>query len=193
MSIKEAGTKLLIDRLTESDLDRLLEIERACYIDPWGVEMFESEVARRSYNCPMAGRIRPRKGAGRGADDEEPGIPSGRLAGFVIAHLLVAETHILNIAVDPAYQGKGYGRSLLGAVLNYAAERGEERAVLEVRESNLKAQCLYLSAGFRVIGRRKNYYDRQKEDALVMLLHPLRPVYPRTYRIVEDPTPGRGL
>ena len=40
--------------------------------------------------------------------------------------------------------------------------------LLEVRESNLPAQNCYAQAGFTVVGRRKNYYELPKEDALLM-------------------------
>ncbi len=57
---------------------------------------------------------------------------------------------------------------LLGAALGAAAGRGATGAVLEVRASNLAAQALYARFGFRVAGRRKNYYRDPPEDALVM-------------------------
>jgi len=41
-------------------------------------------------------------------------------------------------------------------------------AFLEVRESNDAARGLYGSRGFSEIGRRRGYYRRPVEDALVM-------------------------
>jgi len=57
---------------------------------------------------------------------------------------------------------------MLDAVLIELAGRGVRAAFLEVRESNTAARGLYASRGFREIGRRKNYYRRPVEDALVM-------------------------
>jgi ribosomal-protein-alanine N-acetyltransferase len=45
-----------------------------------------------------------------------------------------------------------------------------EEVFLEVRESNLSAQALYLSSGFRPVGQRAAYYRNPKEDALVLWL-----------------------
>jgi ribosomal-protein-alanine N-acetyltransferase len=187
MCQSETQPKLFIERLTSADLTGLVEIEQACYIDPWKPEMFEREVSARVYNCPLGGRWIPESASGELMEIPAPNAP---LLGFVIAHLLSVETHILNLAVDPEYQGRGYGRALLYALLNYAAERRERRAILEVRESNKKAQALYLSAGFRVIGQRRNYYEKEKENALVMLLDPMRPVFPRCYVLDRDLVAG---
>ena len=39
---------------------------------------------------------------------------------------------------------------------------------LEVRPSNSAAIALYRSFGFEEAGRRRNYYDLPKEDALIL-------------------------
>lgn len=39
---------------------------------------------------------------------------------------------------------------------------------LEVRPSNAAAIALYTRFGFREAGRRRNYYDLPKEDALIL-------------------------
>ena len=39
---------------------------------------------------------------------------------------------------------------------------------LEVRPSNAAAIALYRRFGFQEVGRRKNYYDLPKEDALIL-------------------------
>jgi ribosomal-protein-alanine N-acetyltransferase len=53
-------------------------------------------------------------------------------------------------------------------MLEQMAEKGVTGVLLEVRESNLPAQNCYAQAGFTVVGRRKNYYELSKEDALLM-------------------------
>jgi ribosomal-protein-alanine N-acetyltransferase len=49
-----------------------------------------------------------------------------------------------------------------------AVTRGRDYAYLEVRESNVSAQELYKKFGYRPIGRRKNYYPGDREDAILM-------------------------
>jgi len=49
-----------------------------------------------------------------------------------------------------------------------ADARGTDFISLEVRESNFAAIALYQSLGFEEMGRRKNFYRRPQEDALIM-------------------------
>src|ERR1700685_4492534 len=82
---------------------------------------------------------------------EQEGVVRGFLASRQTAP---GEREILFIAVDPAYRRHGIAKELRKREL--AASRGEW--FLEVRESNLAAIGLYESLGFRVAGRRENYY-----------------------------------
>ena len=77
---------------------------------------------------------------------------------------------LLNIAVAPANQGKGYGKKLMDAFLDMCEKAKAESAWLEVRESNHNAFGLYESIGFNEVDRRRNYYPTAsgKEDAIIM-------------------------
>lgn len=77
------------------------------------------------------------------------------------------EAEIMNFAVFPHEQKKGYGKTLLTYALGYLKKQGVKTLSLEVRESNVIAQKLYLSFGFRKSHIRKNYY--QNEDAIVYI------------------------
>ena len=94
--------------------------------------------------------------------------PENRVAGYVIAFALGPDAELLNIAVEPQSRGKGFAGQMLDALLIDLGRRGVKAAFLEVRESNQAARGLYGSRGFREIGRRKNYYRKPVEDALVM-------------------------
>ena len=56
---------------------------------------------------------------------------------------------LYDIVVDPAYRGRGVGRTLLEATLRELAARGAPRAVLSTAERNAPAQRLFERAGFR--------------------------------------------
>ncbi|MFK5131261.1 ribosomal protein S18-alanine N-acetyltransferase, partial [Glaesserella parasuis] len=81
---------------------------------------------------------------------------------------------LFNIAVDPAYQGKGYGKQLLQALIAQLQQKQITTLWLEVRASNTTAQKLYFSLGFNEVTVRKNYYPTQdggRENAVVMALY----------------------
>jgi len=88
--------------------------------------------------------------------------------GYVIAHHAVDEAEILNLGVSPGWRRVGIGRALINEVIALLRERGISSVFLEVRESNDAAQRLYESLGFTRVGRRRHYYRRPPEDAVVL-------------------------
>jgi ribosomal-protein-alanine N-acetyltransferase len=78
------------------------------------------------------------------------------------------EGEIADIAVAPEARGRGVGGVLLDRVTELLAESGVRTIYLEVRESNLAARGLYDARSFRMIGRRRGYYQHPAEDALVL-------------------------
>ncbi|MDN3609114.1 ribosomal protein S18-alanine N-acetyltransferase [Vibrio ostreicida] len=97
-------------------------------------------------------------------------LKQGRVIGYYYAQHVVGEVTLLNIAIDPEYQGKGYGKVLLAVFLEMCVDLKAESAWLEVRQSNVTACSIYESAGFNEVDRRRNYYPTStgKEDAIIM-------------------------
>lgn len=93
-----------------------------------------------------------------------------RVAGYVVALEAADEGEILNLAVAPAERRRGLGRTLVEAMLDALRTRDVRQVYLEVRESNASARALYASRGFKEVGRRKAYYRRPVEDAIVLRL-----------------------
>ena len=92
------------------------------------------------------------------------------VAGYVVAIDAADEGEILNLAVAAAGRRHGVGRALVEAVVQALTSGGARHIYLEVRESNAPARALYATHGFREVGRRKQYYRRPVEDAIVLRL-----------------------
>ncbi len=90
------------------------------------------------------------------------------IAGYVVALDAADEGEILNLAVAPAGRRNGLGRALVEEILEALVARGVRQVYLEVRESNAPARALYAAQEFREVGRRKQYYRRPVEDAIVL-------------------------
>lgn len=138
--------------LETGDLDRLAEIERLAYKSlGWSHGIF-ADCLGVGYDC-------------WGAEVD------GRLAGYGIVSIAAGESHLLNLAVDPASQGRGIGSLLLQFLLGEAFRQGAECMFLEVRPSNPVARALYERFGFTEFGRRRGYYPNApeggREDALI--------------------------
>lgn len=96
-----------------------------------------------------------------------------QIVGYAVQSSGGGESQLLNIAVDPAQQGRGIGRELLQWLIDQARQVASEMIFLEVRLSNQVAQGLYESLGFNEIGMRRSYYrviEGQREDALIYAL-----------------------
>ncbi|MEM9102944.1 MAG: ribosomal protein S18-alanine N-acetyltransferase, partial [Pseudomonadota bacterium] len=95
-----------------------------------------------------------------------------KIIGYLIVQDIVDECHILNIGIDVDAQRKGYGQYLMSDLLKICHQKSHSIIMLEVRESNEKAQNFYRKNGFYEIGFRKNYYPMRKnhkrEAAILM-------------------------
>ncbi|MBC7932506.1 MAG: ribosomal protein S18-alanine N-acetyltransferase [Rubrivivax sp.] len=142
-------------RTTVHDLVEVVEIEETCGLSRWGWESYSDELNRPESIMLVARRPHP---------DE-----TGRsLSGFVAARVNADELHINNIGVRCGDRRQGIGTALLKSAIECGRALGTRSAILEVRAGNESAQSLYLSHGFAVVGRRRNYYQGPAEDALVM-------------------------
>jgi ribosomal-protein-alanine N-acetyltransferase len=86
--------------------------------------------------------------------------PKREVAGFVISHIAADEAEVLSIGVLPDRQCSGIGTALVEGLVR-ALRRAEIcKLFLEVAEDNAAASALYGKLGFKEIGRRKAYYQR---------------------------------
>lgn len=148
-----------ISPMLEHDLLEVVEIEEAARLSRWGFEAYHAELMQGRGALMLVARCRQR---------EEASASETSIGGFIAARLTIDELHINNVAVRDPYRRRGMGGALLDAVLKKGARLGARTALLEVRATNYPAQALYEKYGFRVTGRRRNYYAEPPEDALVM-------------------------
>jgi len=143
-------TGLFVERARTADLEDLLALEERAYSHPWTRRNFEGELA-----SPHAVVLVLRAGG-------------GGLRGYCAFRVVAGEMHLMNLTVDPEVRRRGLGRFLLDLALDLAGRRGAEASFLEVRAGNREAAGLYRTAGFAEVGRRKDYYNRPREDALLL-------------------------
>ncbi len=81
---------------------------------------------------------------------------------------IAGEGEITNVVVSEPFRRRGTAGMLLETVLTAGAALGIEDFTLEVRCGNRPAICLYEKFGFKNEGIRRNFYDKPKEDAIIM-------------------------
>ena len=89
------------------------------------------------------------------------------IAGYIIYHIIIDESEILNIVIDNKFKRQKLGKYLLEQTLKDLSEKDIKTVFLEVGEQNIPAINLYLQFGFKEYNRRNNYY-KNKETALLM-------------------------
>jgi ribosomal-protein-alanine N-acetyltransferase len=91
----------------------------------------------------------------------------GKIVGFLFFGWVLDEAEIYRLAVTSEKEGQGIGTELLNQGLAFLTSHAVSAVFLEVRKSNLRAQKVYLKAGFETYRIRQGYYDNG-EDALCM-------------------------
>ena len=133
--------------LTPSTVDGALE--QVCFSEPWTEQGLRESFARSEYLFVTA------------TEDDQ-------VVGYAGLYQVLDEGDITNIAVLPSAREKGIGTVLTRALI----EAGEQRAIhaftLEVRVGNAAAIHIYEKLGFVPAGVRKGFYEKPKEDALIM-------------------------
>ena len=138
--------------MTADHLDAVAALERICFSDPWSRQLLADELDNDLSAFLVA------------LDDQ------GAVAGYAGLQVVLDEGYILNVAVRPDCRRQGVAKELLQVFLDFAKGNRLAFLTLEVRASNYPAIALYGSRGFRGTGRRKNYYEHPREDAVIMTL-----------------------
>jgi len=149
-----------ISPMNEHDLLEVVEIEQQSGLSRWGWNAYHAELRSEHRNLMWVARLT------NGTSFEQ----TEQIAGYVVARMTAGELHINNLAVRESHRQQGIGTALVSQVLDEARQGDTQVAFLEVRAGNAAAQAFYESCGFRVVGRRRNYYPEPREDALIMRL-----------------------
>ena len=138
------------ERLTDKTIEGVAELEKLCFSQPWSktsLELLLKEGIGVGMTCSSDGKV-------------------CAYGGMIVA---VDEGQITNIATHPDYRRRGYGRAIVESLQKYAKNNGLDSISLEVRESNKAAIELYTRLGFKVEGKRKDFYTKPTESALIMI------------------------
>lgn len=140
-----------IRQMEKSDVDEVVRLEALSYGEHhWSKESFYNELSNNlaHYYCAV---------------DEE-----NTLLGYAGCWHIFDEAHITTLSVHPDYRKKGVAQNLIFSIVDDCYKNKIKYITLEVRESNIAAISLYEKNGFKSIGTRKNYYQDNNENALIM-------------------------
>jgi len=139
---------LALRPVARHDLDKLARIHAQCFPDDaWDVAALESVLAMAGAESLLA----------------EDGVDA---IGLLFATVIREEAEILTFGVAPGWRRSGVARALLGGFYARARALGASRVILEVAADNAAALALYEAEGFRTVGLRHAYYQRERGPAV---------------------------
>lgn len=142
-----------MEKASPADASLLYELETSCFTLPWSQQSLSLLLKQEERGfCLKA----------------SPCDGSSRILGYVGFLFVLDEGEITKIAVAPASRKQGIGSALLHQLISLAAAQGISAIHLEVSTNNKTAISLYEKNGFRIVGKRKNYYADTGEDAMIM-------------------------
>lgn len=141
--------KIEIREMLMEDVPQVASLERRIFSLPWSEKSFAGSLVSGDTGYYTA-------------------WVDGALAGYCGYLRSFCEADITNVAVAMEYRNRGVGYAMLCAMMEEGRKKGIERYTLEVRVSNTAAISLYEKLGFERAGIRPGFYDRPKEDALIM-------------------------
>jgi ribosomal-protein-alanine N-acetyltransferase len=142
--------------MTTSDIAAVTRIERASFSTIWPSDAFYNELSTNKLAHYFVGSC-----------DE-------RVVAYGGIWVVLEDSHVTTLAVDPDYRQRRFGEVLLLRLIDEAIEGGASWMTLEVRESNVVAQRLYRKYGFTTVTMRTGYYSDDNESALIMWAGSLR-------------------
>ena len=135
--------------MDRSHIEQIAALERECFSTPWSEAML-TEVLFDSQASFIV------------AESEDGGV-----LGYAGLQVVLDEGYIDNIAVEPNARRHGVADELLDVFCRFG-EANLAFLTLEVRASNAPAIALYEKYGFQRAGLRPKYYDKPREDAVIM-------------------------
>ncbi len=138
-----------VRRFTPDDLERIVEIERACF----GREAYDRNLFAEYFR--RWGELFLVAANGR------------NICGYVIACIRGERAEVVSLAVEPPARGKGAASALLAATVRRVRRRGATRLGLTVKVTNARAMAFYEKSGFRKLRRVRRYYE-DATDGFIM-------------------------
>lgn len=135
--------------MTSAHVHQIAELEKKCFSDAWSERSIASELTNDLSLWLVA-------------------LEGEQVAGYIGSQSVMGESDMMNVAVNASWRRQGIGEKLVRELIKRLAEKGNHSLTLEVRASNEPAQAMYQKLGFVQVGRRPRYYEKPREDALIL-------------------------
>lgn len=140
-----------ISQATSDDLEAIVQLEQDAYQNPWSLQNYQHSLQ----------------------DNDKIWLlkKNGILLAMAVVRVVADEAEVFRLTVAKQYRQLGYGKHMFDVIMQELRAIACKKIFLEVRPSAKAAVNIYLTAGFKQIGVRKDYYrnqDNTREDAIIM-------------------------
>lgn len=137
---------MMITKMSSAHVPQIAALEQAIFSDAWSEKSIASELENELALWLVA-------------------LDGDTVVGYIGSQTVLGEADMMNVAVAPEYRRRGIARKLVEELIS---RLDAHSLTLEVRVSNENARRLYSSMGFQQVGLRRNYYEKPREDALIL-------------------------
>ncbi len=143
------GKQIIIRRLAYEDIEEVSVLEAKAFSMPWKAQDFWEMVNREDSVYVVA-------------------VLDNRIVACCGVTNACGDGDINNVVVEEAFRHLGIGRVIMDTLMDWGKEIGILNYTLEVRVSNTQAISLYEGLGFVSEGVRPGFYEKPREDAMIM-------------------------
>jgi len=140
--------KITIRKMNIEDIPAV-EIEQSIFSIPWSEKSFKDSLESENTNFVVA-------------------LCNDEIVGYIGMYVFGEEADISNVAVSLKHRRKHIAQNMLDYIFDWSQNKKIKNLTLEVRETNVPAIKLYEKNGFKEAGIRKDYYEKPKENAVIM-------------------------
>ena len=141
--------EIIYSYITEEDIPQISKMEEKYFSQSWSEESIKSYIDKGLVLFIVA-------------------KAENKVVGYAATLCVLDEANLVSIAVDEDFRQMKIATEILDIVYEELKNNEIKSINLEVRESNEAARKLYEKEGFKEIGLRKNFYERPKEDAILL-------------------------
>ena len=86
---------------------------------------------------------------------------------FVLLPTNNSSIEIKNIAIDPVFQGQGFGKKLLQFASQLSLQKGYKTLIIGTGNSSIYQLALYQKVGFEIISIKQNFFLEHYEHPII--------------------------
>ena len=140
---------IYFEEIVLNDISKIYQIENDSFKHSWNISQIKSELIRKkNYNICIK--------------------KNNNLLAYAFCRFEADFLEIMKIATVKSLRRKGLANLIMTKLNDFCIQKKINNIFLEVNSNNFEAINFYKKNGFKTDSIRKNYYQKSREDAILM-------------------------